>query len=324
MVIEKRRKKAHTSTVERERRGVMGQPWSAEYVVSQQLARQLINEQFPKLEVVHLQELGKGFDNTVFVVNDCYVFRFPRRAIAVDLLKTEIRILPQLVSYLPIQIPEPIFIGKPSDLYPWPFAGYRFVSGKAPTTLTNRTRLKSIKPLARFLRALHHFPIQKAKEFSLAYDPLHRLNIAKRKQQLEAHMEQIKSMGLWNDYASLDIYVSSLRHINYENRKVLVHGDLHFRNLLVDDEGILSGVIDWGDVHIGHPAVDLAIVYSFLPPEGRALFYEVYGHVDDETKKLAQFRAIYTSVVLLLYSHDLGDIQMIKAAKESLKFALAG
>jgi hypothetical protein len=31
---------------------------------------------------------------------------------------------------------------------------------------------------------------------------------------------------------------------------------------------------------------------------------------------------IYTSVILLLYSYDLGDIQMIEAAKESLKLAL--
>jgi aminoglycoside phosphotransferase (APT) family kinase protein len=300
----------------------MGQPWSAEHVVSQQLARQLINEQFPELEVTHLQELGEGFDNTVFVVNDRYVFRFPRRAIAVDLLKMENRILPQLVPYLPVEIPEPIFIGKSSSLYPWPFTGYRLVSGKTPGTLTNQTRLKSIKPLAEFLRALHHFPIQKAKELSLPYDPLHRLDIAKRKQQLEAHIGQIKSMGLWNDHSVLDLYVSSIRPINYKNREVFVHGDLHFRNLLVNDEGILFGVIDWGDAHIGHPAVDLAIVYSFLPPEGRALFYEIYGHVDDETKKLAQFRAVYTSVILLLYSYDLGDIQMIEAAKESLKLAL--
>ncbi|QPA31312.1 hypothetical protein [Thermaerobacillus caldiproteolyticus] len=33
----------------------------------------------------------------------------------------------------------------------------------------------------------------------------------------------------------------------------------------MNDEGILSEVIDWGNVHIGHPAVDLVIVYSFLP-----------------------------------------------------------
>jgi aminoglycoside phosphotransferase (APT) family kinase protein len=300
----------------------MGQPWSAEYVVSQQLAHQLINEQFPELEATHLKELGEGFDNTVFIVDNCYVFRFPRRAVAVDLLETENRILPQLVKHFPVEIPEPIFFGRRSKKYPWPFTGYRFVKGKTPGALTNQTRLKSIKSLAEFLRALHTFPIQKAKDLSLSQDALHRLHIAKRKQKLETYIEQLKLTGLWSDFSALDTYVSSLSHIDYKNREAIVHGDLHFRNLLVDDEGILSGVIDWGDVHIGHPAVDLAIVYSFLPPEGRALFYEIYGRVNDETKKLAQFRAIYTSVVLLLYSHDLGDIQMIEAAKESLKFAL--
>nr|WP_181557309.1 hypothetical protein [Anoxybacillus caldiproteolyticus] len=52
------------------------------------------------------------------------MLRFSHRAIAVDLLKTENRVLPQLVPYLPAEIPEPIFIGKPSHVYSWLFAGY--------------------------------------------------------------------------------------------------------------------------------------------------------------------------------------------------------
>ena len=38
---------------------------------------------------------------------------------------------------------------------------------------------------------------------------------------------------------------------------VFVHGDLYSRHLLVDDAGRPCGVIDWGDCHVGDPAVDL-------------------------------------------------------------------
>ncbi|MDQ0856948.1 hypothetical protein [Bacillus sp. V2I10] len=90
----------------------MGNPWSPEQTVSESLAEKLITKDFPELHSVHAKLLGKGFDNTVFKVNGCYVFRFPRRQIAVDLLQTEERLLPMLPD-MGIAIPVPIFSGSP-------------------------------------------------------------------------------------------------------------------------------------------------------------------------------------------------------------------
>ena len=42
---------------------------------------------------------------------------------------------------------------------------------------------------------------------------------------------------------------------------VLLHGDLHVRHVLVE-QGTLSGVIDWGDVCVGDPSIDLLFVWS--------------------------------------------------------------
>lgn len=39
------------------------------------------------------------------------------------------------------------------------------------------------------------------------------------------------------------------------------HGDLHVRHLLVDRDGSATGVIDWGDLCLADPAVDLSIAY---------------------------------------------------------------
>src|SRR5207342_2307898 len=46
----------------------------------------------------------------------------------------------------------------------------------------------------------------------------------------------------------------------------VVHGDLYARHVLVDDDAAACGVIDWGDIHLGDPAVDLALAHGFLPP----------------------------------------------------------
>ena len=52
--------------------------------------------------------------------------------------------------------------------------------------------------------------------------------------------------------------------------RVVLHGDLHFRHLLVDEDGALTGVIDWGDLCCGDPSIDISLLWSFFPPEGRS------------------------------------------------------
>lgn len=60
------------------------------------------------------------------------------------------------------------------------------------------------------------------------------------------------------------------------------HGDFYARHLLYH-RGHLAGVIDWGDVHLGDPAVDLSIAFSFLPPEAREDFKHAYGEIGEAT-----------------------------------------
>lgn len=83
--------------------------WDAEQIVSAPFAKTLIETQFPELAPAAISLLGYGFDNTVYQVNDRFVFRFPRRELAVGLLKTENQLLPSLASQLPLSIAEPIF-----------------------------------------------------------------------------------------------------------------------------------------------------------------------------------------------------------------------
>ena len=93
----------------------------------------------------------------------------------------------------------------------------------------------------------------------------------------------------------------------------LVHGDLHARQLLFAD-GALSGVIDWGDVHRGDPAIDLAVVHAFLPPAARPSFFAAYGPVDQETWRLARLRALHVSAALAGYAKETADGPLLEEA----------
>lgn len=301
----------------------MSQPWSPEFVLTNEEAKKLIEEQFTELKPVQISEIGKGFDNTVFLVNEKYIFRFPRKEMAVQLQSIENQLLPLLVNDLSMRIPEPIFFGKPSEFFKWPFTGYHHVEGKAPSTLPDEVRHLSAEKLALFLKGLHQFSFSQAESLGIPHDRFERMNIPKRKEALIENIKKANELQLMDEASIALEWLNSFESINLDFPLTLVHGDCHIRNILVDDQGVISGVIDWGDTHLGHPAIDLSIAYSFLPSSSRNEFYQMYGEVSEETKMAARFFALYVSVVLLLYGHDLKDEQLVSSSKESIRLALS-
>ena len=75
--------------------------WSADIDIGAPLARSLIESQFGRLAPARLEPFGEGWDNAAFLVNDQWVFRFPRRKVAAPLQETEMRVLPAIAKRLP-------------------------------------------------------------------------------------------------------------------------------------------------------------------------------------------------------------------------------
>ncbi|MBW3112800.1 phosphotransferase [Bacillus sp. MCCB 382] len=303
---------------------MMANVWDAEVAVSTGQARQLIESQFPELVLTDLEIIDYGFDNTVMKVNDNLVFRFPRREIAVRLLETEGKLLPMIAEAdLGLQIPVPLYYGKPSSEYEWPFIGYRFVKGTIPSLARGvmRDRESAIR-LARFLKILHGTNVKKAKGNGVPYDELSRLSVEKRKATLGKNTNEIKNLNLFHQVELLENYLQNLPKETLPEDITLVHGDLHFKNIVVDQDGILSGVIDWGDVHLGHRSIDLNLMYSFLYPAARELFLEEYGKVGKTELEYARFKAVYTNAVLLLYGYHEKQPHTVTEAQKCLELAL--
>jgi aminoglycoside phosphotransferase (APT) family kinase protein len=78
-----------------------------------------------------------------------------------------------------------------------------------------------------------------------------------------------------------------------------IHGDLHPRNVLVDD-GTLAGVIDWGDMASGDRATDLASVWMlFADPDARAQALSASGSITQATYLRAKGWAVLFGITLL-------------------------
>ncbi len=89
----------------------------------------------------------------------------------------------------------------------------------------------------------------------------------------------------------------------WQGPPVWVHGDLHPANVVVADE-MLSGIVDFGDLFAGDPAVDLAAAWVLLPTGAAARFFQAYGRADDSTIRRARGLAVLKSLFLLLMGQN--------------------
>jgi aminoglycoside phosphotransferase (APT) family kinase protein len=301
--------------------------WTAEEVVSPELAAELIADQFPALGQVRVAPLGVGWDNTAYLVNDRYVFRFPRREVAAPLLETEARALPAIAARLPLPVPVPELVGRPTAAFRWPFTGYRFLEGRTAcrARLDPQQRLEAAAPLGRFLATLHALPVDDMVALGVGGDSIGRLDLTTRVPRALEMLNGLPPAAVGVDPEVVRRLIESSAAIRAPASHVLAHGDLYVRHLLVDGEARLCGVIDWGDLHIGNPAVDLAIAYGFLPPAARPAFLRAYGRrVPAPTWWLARFRAVFSSLCLIDYARQTGDADLEQEGRASLANAVAG
>lgn len=301
----------------------MRSTWEADFEITPAKARMLIERQFPPLAPVRLAPFGRGWDNTAFLINDGIVFRFPRRQIAAPLIMREVQILPLLAPHLPVRIPVPEYAGAPADDYPWAFAGYTLIPGQTACRRPwpNGERAQQAPAVAEFLSHLHRIPIHDQTAAWAPGDEIERANVAQRAPKLIERL-RVNAAGLHD--RETDFLVQRVEELAAAPMRTMpycwVHGDFYARHLLYH-QNHLAGVIDWGDVHLGDPALDLSIAFSFLPPAARAAFRKAYGEIDAATWQRARFRALHYGAVLVEYGLAIGDTAIQAAGEYALRHA---
>jgi aminoglycoside phosphotransferase (APT) family kinase protein len=278
--------------------------WEAEVRVDEELARHLIGEQFAPLPERSLVFLGEGWDYVAYLVDETLVFRFPRRQVVVPGTEREIAKLPLLAPLLPVAIPDPVHVGAPSDAFPWPFYGAPYIAGAEPDdSLSDDVRGEFARPLACFLRALHADATLAAIGDGLPVDPLGRADMQVRVPRARETLAAIAD--LWQPPGEVEALLAEALALPKPEPSAVCHGDLHFRQLLVQGS-VLAGVVDWVDLCLGDPAMDLSLVYGFLPRTARDVFFAEYGDVDHASEMRARVLALNLMAILARYGHDEG------------------
>ena len=294
--------------------------WTAEVVVDAALARRLIGR-FPEVDAGSLRLLGDGWDRTVWAVDERWAFGFPRRRVAVPGIEREMALLPALAPLLPLPIPVPAFLGRPSDEYPWSFFGARLLPGReaCDAALDDAGRLAVALDVAGFLRRLHSL-----ERPDLPIDSNGRADMARRVPMTRDQLAELERLGLWRAPPSVAALLDAAERLPpLGPPSAVVHGDLHFRHLLVDD-GHAAGVIDWVDLSRGDAAVDLQLLWSFVPPAGRPRWLDAYGPVPEDRLLRARVVALWLCGVLARYGHAEGMESVAREAIGGLTRAATG
>lgn len=263
----------------------------AECDIDTALITRLLAEQCPELSAMPLHGRTEGWDNVIVRLGDHLAVRFPRRAVAAQLILNEQIWLPTLAEQLPLDVPQAYYAGHPGQGYPWHWSVLPWLKGN-PADI-EKMHATQARVFATFLRCLHTTAPAHAPQNALRGVPL--------QQRAAAVEERMYRLMLQTDL--ITPHIQQLWHTalnaQLDVQATWLHGDLHPRNILVE-AGIITGIIDWGDITAGDCATDLAALWMlFADSQLREQAVEAYGPISAATLSRARGWAILFGVMLL-------------------------
>ncbi len=270
----------------------------AETHIDAALVRGLLAEQAPTLADLPLELLAEGWDNAIYRLGEELLVRLPRRAAAVELVRTEQRWLPELAPSLDVAVPVPVVSGRPSEAFSWPWSVIEFVPGtdalESPPGAPG-----ALDVLSRFLHAMHRpappdAPVNLVRGVPLVErDARTRTNLDTVAATFADRPDPDLLLALWH---------RSLVAPVHDGPALWLHGDLHPGNVIVRDGAIVS-VIDFGDLTSGDPATDLGCAWMFFDAADRTRFRDRLD-VDDACWDRARGWALSVGSAIAVNSLD--------------------
>jgi aminoglycoside phosphotransferase (APT) family kinase protein len=256
--------------------------------IDEGLVRRLVDAQLPQWADLPLERVPSwGTDNALYRLGGELVVRLPRIGWAAGAAAKEQEWLARLAPLLPVDVPEPVARGEPAAGYPWGWTVCRWLEGENPSP--GSVDAGEAAALVRAFRGLDPTVGPAGRGTPLARDDA-------------AFRTALGQVDEFDRAAVLAGWEEALAAPAYDGPPVWTHGDLLPGNLLVR-EGRLTGLLDFGTVGVGDPAVDCLVAWSALDATGRADFRALLD-VDDDTWARGRGWALRVGVIALPYYRD--------------------
>lgn len=216
-----------------------------------------------------------GWDNSVWRVGPRYAVRIPVREAAAPLLANEAawaEVVSAPLRERGIVVPRPVYQGATPERHPWPWLLVEWVAGEPLSRVAHADRGPVAAALAEALPGMHRpapaqAPVNPARGVTLR----ERAAItARAAEQARAHLGE-------DCVGTLLARVGAAQEADgWPHPPVWCHGDLHDQNLVLDTDAATGtavgtvGVLDFGDLTSGDPAVDLRVLWTTFTADQRA------------------------------------------------------
>ena len=250
-----------------------------------------------------------GQFNDILIINDEFIFRFPRYARGIETIVNEILILSRIQDYLTLPIPNPIYVGKDTHTLGKVFMGYPLLPGEPlwhetlAVMADEVTHQRLTGQLANFLTELHQIPVESIGARLPVYDKP--TEWAQLYTDIRHHLFPLMRPDACTQVSShFETFLN--KSDSYSYQPVLRHGDFGPGNILYDlQTQTISGVIDFAFAGLGDPATDIAAVSGYEAP-----FFEQFCRVYPVTKSMLERAKFYKGTFALqealhgLLNHD--------------------
>lgn len=265
--------------------------------IDEPLVRRLLAGQFPHWSDLPIARVeSAGTENAIYRLGDDLAIRLPYRAANTIRVDKDHRWLPRFEPQLPLAIPVPLAKGAPAEGYPSQWSVCLWLPGENATLGRLADPCQAARELAKFIHALQ--------EIDPAGGPapgdhnfFRGIPLADRDGYTRAAIAG--SAGLVDVEAVTAAWERDLQAPGWEASPVWIHGDLSPGNLLAV-RGRLSGVIDWGGLALGDPAIELLPAWNLFRGESRDAFRAAIA-VDEATWSRGRGLALSVALVALPY-----------------------
>lgn len=212
---------------------------------------------FPQILFKKVKIVTKGWDHDVLILDNHLIVRFGKDRLAKNNFAREVKFLKEFSTISNIRVPHYLFFSRHEGI-----GIYEMIKGQELTPqiykkLPSAIKQKIIRALARFLTLIHTLPLKKAKAYGFKFTGCEGWEKAlneKRKwfekeffPKMTKHLTPEQNRFVKN---FMEYFCAS----QYKIKPVLGHYDLSHDHIIVNENGTIAGIIDFGDMSISDPA----------------------------------------------------------------------
>lgn len=272
-----------------------------------ELARALIDEQFPRWRELPLERVGvHGTVNAVFRLGGRLTVRFPM--IEQD-LPAEAAAARELLGVSRFPTPEPVAMGRPALGFPRPWAVQTWLTGTVTSPISHSQKPDLVYDLVEFIQAVSSLDTRGR--------PFRGHGRGGHLPDHDDYVEScFRSSAELLDVGPLRRLWARFRELPRSAPDVMTHGDLIPGNLLSEGDH-LSGVLDVGGFGPADPALDLICAWHLFDRPRRDLLRKSLG-VDELGWERGRAWA-FQQVMGLIWYYDTRNPPMAHLGRNTLR-----